>query len=149
MKLTYLFLIVALLFSCHQQNHLPANTMKVIIWEMTCADELLKITHPKDKQSKEYLTAQDYLYQQIFAVHNISAQTFYKSYQYYSNNTLKFKALIDSSYAYGQRQKNLLKQTLKETKPTSETPKKEFINDSATTPTIKLDKIKKISKPKN
>ncbi len=139
----------ALFFSCHQQNQLPASKMKVIIWEMTCADELLKITHPKDKQSQEYLTAQDSLYQQIFAVHNISAKEFYKSYRYYSNNTLQFKALIDSSYAYGQRQRNILKQSLQDVKPLKETPKKEYINDSITTPTIKLDKIKKISKPKN
>lgn len=132
------------IFSCNRSEnnqYLSSDSMKVIIWEMTCADELTKTLHQQNNQSSEAQITRDTLYQKIFALHKITSKHFFDSYQYYSNKPTIFKAIIDSSLTYGQRQRSLVNQHLKETIPIA-TPQNEQARDSVKKIKLKLKPFK-------
>ncbi|MBX2930605.1 MAG: DUF4296 domain-containing protein [Chitinophagaceae bacterium] len=134
------------LFSCtgnFGKKYLPENTMKIIIWEMTCADELIRITNPTDYQLNEYAVTKDTLYQKIFAVHKITSKQFFDSYHYYRKNPVKFKTIIDSSLVYGQRQRSLIHQSAEKPLPTTTEPIKQQTKDSSFKKKLKTLKLKK------
>lgn len=108
---------------------------------MTCADELSKKLQQDEKLSLNNDVTKDTLYQKIFAIHNISSKQFYDSYNYYRNNPKKFKTIMDSALTYGQRQRSLVIQHVKEPIPTSP-PKNEQSKDSLKKMKIKLKPLK-------
>ena len=79
--------------------------MKAIMWDMVCADELYAESATKDSTLK--IKKDNFrLYQQVFAIHKISKNTFYSSYRYYQSHPDEYKILMDSLQAYGTLQKN-------------------------------------------
>lgn len=92
--------------------------MKVVLWEISCIDELLINKYSKSPDTTKILTAErDSLYQKVFLLNKTSTKAFYQSYSYYQNNPSKFKILIDSSLAYGIRQRSNVIMNVKETEP--------------------------------
>ena len=103
-KIKYTLIASLFFFSC-KNNHLSINTMKVIVWDMACADELFAQKMMKDSsvlQKKENIK----LYEQVFLIHKISKNQFYDNYKYYQLHPDQFKILMDSVQAYGSRLRN-------------------------------------------
>jgi hypothetical protein len=86
------------------QEILPINTMKLAMWDMMRADEWFTQTTLKDSlnlRKKENIQ----LYEQVFAIHGTTRKQFYNSYKYYETHPKEFKELMDSIYAYKEREK--------------------------------------------
>jgi hypothetical protein len=104
-KLNYFLILLFFLASCTSKN-IPLNKMKVIVWDMACADELYIEKMHKDStliKKKENIR----LYEQVFLVHKISKDQFYSSYKFYQEHADQYKTLIDSVQAYGMRQRSV------------------------------------------
>jgi len=100
--------IFMLLLACNKkpkdQEILPINTMKLAMWDMMRADEWYTQTTLKDSLNKRY-KENIQLYEQVFAIHGTTRKQFYNSYQYYETHPKEFKELMDSIYAFAQREK--------------------------------------------
>lgn len=102
-------LLVAIILaavSCTNNSMIPLNNMKVIVWDMACADELINEKQARDSAHKNLSQERYQFYEQIFAVHKISREQFYKNYQYYQTHIEQYKTLLDSVQAYGTRERN-------------------------------------------
>lgn len=91
--------ILILLFSCSGNglpgDILPPEKIRPIIYDLLRADEFLNNFIMRDTSLKREKEAVK-LYEQVFQIHKISSQHFYKSYRYYQANPDKNKILIDS-----------------------------------------------------
>jgi hypothetical protein len=105
-RLIYLFAIV-LLIACNNgtpKNVLPVNTMKVVMFDMLKADEWYARKPVGDTlmlKVKEDIP----LYEQVFAVHEITKKEFFDSYHYYEAHPVAYKELVDSLESYANLQK--------------------------------------------
>lgn len=99
-----------LIFSC-AGNNLPngvlsLNQMKLIIWDLTRVSQYKEtddLHAMKDSTAKKKdITL---LYQQVFSLHKVNKEDFYKSLNYYQNNPLLNKTLYDTLAAYASRQR--------------------------------------------
>jgi hypothetical protein len=76
--------------------------MKMIIWDMTKAGELISSDTSAAVRSnlKDSITAE---FQKVLAIHKTTEAAFLKSLTYYEQNPEKFKTLIDSTTAMAGR----------------------------------------------
>ncbi len=98
------FSILACKKTPKDQVILPINTMKLAMWDMMRADEWFTQTSLKDTlylRKKENIQ----LYEQVFAIHGTTRKQFYNSYKYYETHPKEFKELMDSIYAFKEREK--------------------------------------------
>ena len=89
---------------------IPFNDMKMIMWDMMKADEWYIRQFLKDstlKTQKENIR----LYEQVFAIHGITREKFYKSFQFYESRPPEFKLLLDSVELYANRERVRLSNT--------------------------------------
>jgi hypothetical protein len=106
-KLLWILLVALSVSSCKKGigKKIPVNEMKIIMWDMVCADELYADASVRDSTVR--IKKDNFrLYEQVFAIHKISKETFYSSYQYYQSRPDEFKVLMDSLQSYGSRQRN-------------------------------------------
>lgn len=111
MKRNCLFVFVLFfLISCGNNNETPPGIlnpkkMQVVLWDIIKAEaytaEMVKTDSVK-KAADENLKMQ----QQVFSIHKITRNEFYKSYDYYKKNPAVFKVMLDSMIAQSGRQKN-------------------------------------------
>jgi hypothetical protein len=115
----YIFLLFPFfLSSCSNRHIIPEAKMKVVLWEISCIDELLVFKYSKTPDTTKTLSAErDSLYQKVFLLNQTNAKAFFDSYRFYQKNPLKFKQLTDSSLAYGLRQRSNAIVNVKETQP--------------------------------
>jgi precorrin-4 methylase len=89
---------VMMIVSCRagsKKDVLPVNTMKQVVWDMMKADEWFLRSSLKDSLAKK--NREDIrLYEQVFAIHHITREQFYRSYRYYEAHPVQFKELLDS-----------------------------------------------------
>ena len=101
-------LIASILIACSGHNKpLPIQKMKVVMWDVVNADEWMKFASIKDSTiaiKKENIA----LYNKIFALHKITKDEFYSSYNYYENHPNEMKILLDSISAYGIKKRDTL-----------------------------------------
>jgi len=100
MKIQYLILLIFILFSCSEKEKLPAGILKpkkmqAVMWDFVKADvyseEFIKREHPgTDTMSNIKMQLV------IFNKHNVTKETFYKSYHYYYDHPDLMNALLDS-----------------------------------------------------
>lgn len=78
------------------------------MWDVINADEWMKAASIKDSTviAKKQNIA---LYNKIFALHKITKQQFYDSYNYYQTHPNEMKMLLDSVAAYGIKKRDSLK----------------------------------------
>ncbi len=101
-------LLIAILIafaSCGRQvpeEYIQPEKMKRVLWDITRADELASMTANADSTKTIKQLTTEY-YSQIFTIHNITREQFYKSYSFYLENPYLHKDLIDSVYQYGVR----------------------------------------------
>jgi hypothetical protein len=94
-------IILALVFvACSSNNNVPSgiispDKMQLIVFDLSKADEFVNNFIIKDTaldRNKEAMK----LYQQVFIIHKVTREEFYKSFQYYQSNPDKNKLLFDS-----------------------------------------------------
>ena len=119
MKWVSFVILICLLAACRSPNKIPndiigIDKMKFIVWDMIRAGALAENQYGKDT-GKAKLKSSDMLkfknvelFQQVFIVHKISKDQFYKSYRYYEEHADKNKILMDSVSAYANRQRQEL-----------------------------------------
>lgn len=106
--------IIVPAFFCIAACNLPVlggemsiDQMKVVMWDMMKADELNNLQATKDtgfaikKMNFAY-------YEQVFKLHEISREQFYRSLKYYESHPPQMKILIDSLDLYSARERNKL-----------------------------------------
>lgn len=109
-KLTYLpSLFIFFLFSCGQQKPgkngiLSVNAMKLVMWDMVQTDEFANIYVRKDS-TLNIKKETDTLYQKVFTLHKIDSTRFFKSFDFYKKHPSNYKILMDSLYAYANRER--------------------------------------------
>lgn len=105
-----IILVLFFLLACNTKKVLPLNTMRLVIWEMACADELVLEQQAKDTSIKKNKSdsIRKSLYQKVFTIHKISKEDFYNSYNHYLQKPDVFKTLIDSVQSYGLKQREKL-----------------------------------------
>lgn len=100
---------LVLIGSCADKEKIPAGILKpdkmqAVLWDVMKADAFTNDYIKKDS-SKNAGAENLKLQQQIFAIHKISKEDFYKSYDYYKTNTVVFKKIVDSIIAQAERKK--------------------------------------------
>lgn len=91
---------LVILFSCGQKNTVPSGILKpakmqIILWDVLRADAFTYEFVTKDS-SKKPEAENVKLQQQIFAVHKISKDEFYKSFEFYNAHPGLMQPLLDS-----------------------------------------------------
>lgn len=110
-KLSILLLIVFLFQSCGNKDAVPDGVLKpekmqAVLWDVIKADAFTINFIQKDS-SKNGAAENLKLQQQIFAIHKITKENFYKSYDYYKENTGTFIKIVDSMIAQAGRNRNI------------------------------------------
>ena len=101
-----LTLLAVLLYSC-SESKLPSGIlepekMQAVYWDYISADVFSNEFIRKDS-SKNAALENKKLQEQIFRLHKISKETFYKSYDYYLNHQLLMKDMLDTMLVRQQK----------------------------------------------
>lgn len=109
-SIVFLLLLVFTLVCCSSKNDvprgiIPPDKMQLIIFDLLKADEFVNSFVIKDTSLNRNAEVMK-LYQQVFTVHQVERDEFYKSYQYYQAHPDKSKMLIDSLTARQTRLQN-------------------------------------------
>ena len=97
------------LAGCTDKDGLPSGILKkdkmqAVLWDIIQAESYTTLFITKDSL-KNAPVENAGLQQKIFAVHNISREEFYNSYDYYTGHAELMRALLDSITAKGEREK--------------------------------------------
>jgi hypothetical protein len=111
-KFVWIVLIVCLgTLSCTssaaKKKPIEINRMKLIMWDLIKAGEWHLQILAKDstiRNKKEDIR----LYEQVFFIHGITKDAYFRSYKYYEAHPVEFKVLIDSLDNFSNREKNKL-----------------------------------------
>ncbi len=81
---------------------IPTDSMKLIMWDLVKADEWFARMVVKDTgvvRRKEDVK----LYEQVFKIHGVTRERFFKSYRYYEGHPLEYKLILDSLETFSAR----------------------------------------------
>ncbi len=106
-RMCFLFLSLIIFISCRNKNDIPSGILKpekmqVVLWDVIKADAFTTEFIKKDS-TKNAVLENLKLQKQIFAIHHISKEEFYKSYDYYKLNSVKLKIILDSMLVTAER----------------------------------------------
>lgn len=108
-RICFLIFVAVSFISCGSKDEIPSTILKqekmqAVLWDVIKAqaftDQFVKKDTSKNVD-KENLKMQ----QEIFAIHHITKEEFYKSYAYYETNTGLFKQMLDSIIVQDERNK--------------------------------------------
>lgn len=119
MQKSIFFFILIFLFSC--KNKLPKNIleekkMEKVLWDVLKVDAFTKTNFSKDS-TKNIVLENAKMQLQVFVLHNITKDQFYKSYQYYLGNSNLIKSLLDSIVNNANKEKYIKYSTGQEGNP--------------------------------
>jgi hypothetical protein len=102
-------ILLALLIGCADKNKpgseiLDKEKMTGVMWDILRANAFTELFIKRDSL-KNLVTENVRLQQQIFTLHNISKEQFYKSYEYYSARPDQMRIILDSVATRGERNK--------------------------------------------
>lgn len=102
------FVIVMIALSCSSdrvpKNVIQPEEMKMILYDLFRSEEAatkLKL----DSSINTFTNRQLVMYNNVFAIHHIGKDAFYKSYRYYEEHPDLHKELMDSLSAFAGREK--------------------------------------------
>ena len=81
---------------------LEREKMESVLWDIIQADVYTNQIIKADS-SKNAVDENIKLQKQIFSIHNISKESFYKSYKYYLQRPDEMRIILDSIYAHQQK----------------------------------------------
>ena len=108
-KYLVFFCLIALI-SCGNKNKIPPGVLKpdkmqAVLWDVIKADAFT--TEIIKKDSAKNVTEENLkLQQEIFSIHQITRDIFYKSYNYYKTNPGQLKVIMDSMIIQAERNKS-------------------------------------------
>lgn len=95
--------IGATVISCNSRSgELPPEKMKELVWDLSRAEAFQTYYLSRDS-SRDAKLAADTVYGKIFALHGVSVVDFKQTLNAYRKDPKKFKILLDSVNAYGNR----------------------------------------------
>ncbi len=105
MKARIICIVLFSFFSCKSSlpdGILKPEKMKLILWDISRADELVNFYSIKDSsfKSQEKFNA---FYDTVFQVHKITNKQFNESLQYYQERPVLLKTVLDSLARYAER----------------------------------------------
>ena len=111
MRWTSLVILICFIVACRSPNKIPndilgIDKMKLIVWDMIRAGALSENKYGRYPDSLKIKSIE--MFQQVFTIHGITKDEFYKSYRYYEEHPDKNKILMDSVSAYANRQRQEL-----------------------------------------
>ncbi|MEN9701264.1 MAG: hypothetical protein RIR55_579 [Bacteroidota bacterium] len=113
--LTILILFV-LLFACKNETkneqQIPFEKMKVVVWQLLKADELYARKSATDSTWRTGKKNVQF-YQQIFEFNKVDRTQFYKQMEHLKSRPVEFKELMDSVEELSKREKNKTIPTIK------------------------------------
>ena len=98
-------ILVFLVFSCKPSvpdGILKPDKMKLVLWDISRADELVNYYSIKDSTFKKQDKYNSF-YDTVFRVHGITNFQFNESLQYYQDRPVLLKTILDSLTKYGER----------------------------------------------
>lgn len=97
---------------------LSVDEMKVVLWDMMKMDAFNE-TFLRQAYGNHSDTAASRKYAEVFALHDINPDDFYRNYEEYTSNPIKMQVLLDSlsDYSSRQRNQNYVEGTLPSDKP--------------------------------
>jgi len=104
--LFFLIMILALACSSDQvpKNVIQPEEMKMILYDLFRSEEAAtKLT--LDSSINTFTNRQLVMYNNVFAIHHIDKDAFYRSYRYYEEHPDLHKELMDSLSAFAGREK--------------------------------------------
>lgn len=109
MKIGVLIILIFCFAGCKDEKELPpgilkAEKMQEVFWDVIMAEAYTTQFIKKDS-SRDTQLENAKLQQQIFAIHKISKQEFYNSYNYYNSHVDLMRTLLDSITAKGEKEK--------------------------------------------
>ena len=117
MRSLFCFLLLLLTISCSKskipEDIIPPEKMQDIFWDYIRADILTTEIIQKDS-TKNTLHENLFLQRKVFAIHNVTKEHFYKSYDYYSKHPDLMKVMMDSMMV--KQNRNQIKPVIKDTK---------------------------------
>jgi hypothetical protein len=87
---------------------IPPAKMKVIVWDMIKAEQYALEQEDSTILKGSIKDKTTELYQQVFEIHQIDKNTFYKSFGYYEGRPDLLKALLDSISVYANTSRGKL-----------------------------------------
>ena len=110
-RLIMLVFLLGSLISCGNNDKRPSGIleekkMQAVLWDVIKADVYTAQFIKKDS-AKNAAEENLELQQQIFAIHKISKEDFYRSYDYYRSHTAEFQVMLDSMIATAERSKKI------------------------------------------
>lgn len=103
-NLLFLVLFVTIL-SCKSsvpKDILPPKKMQAVLWDMMQADEMIEYYSTNDSSFKG-ISKHTVYYQNIFAIHKVSRESFKNSLNYYKDHPASLKPILDSLQRFAQR----------------------------------------------
>jgi hypothetical protein len=109
MKLLISIILTIVLSGCGNKNKAPAGVlnkekMTVVMWDLLEANSYTQQYLRRDTLKNSSIENMK-MQQQIFNLHKVTKEDFYKSYDYYSTQPDQMKTLLDSIVALGERNK--------------------------------------------
>lgn len=109
MRKFFVLILIISLSGCKDKDGLPAGILKkekmqAVLWDVIQAESYTTQFLKKDS-TKNIPLENAKLQQQIFAIHKISKNDFYESYDYYKYHIELMRALLDSITINGEREK--------------------------------------------
>ena len=112
------FLTLAFLLSCGNKSELPpgilkSDKMQAVLWDIIRADTFTT-EYIKRDSAKNDVEENLKLQQEIFSIHHITKEDFYRSYDYYKKNSRQMKTIMDSMISQAERDRSLKISPVKE-----------------------------------
>jgi len=110
MRICILLTGIVFFVSCGGKEEIPPGILKpkkmqAVLWDVIKAESFTSEFLKKDSVKTD--SVENYkLQQQLFAIHKVTRDEFYKSYDYYRSNTTLFKQVLDSMIAQEQQKKD-------------------------------------------
>ena len=104
-----LFAACFILISCGKKNAVPADLlqppkMQLVFWDIIRADALTN-QQQKTFTSPEAIAANVQLQKQVFAIHGVTREDFYRSLDFYKAHPAIMKVMMDSMVVKANREK--------------------------------------------
>lgn len=121
------FISTILLVSCGNKKAgegkiLTSDKMQAVMWDFIQADAFTEFYLKKDS-SKDISLQNAVLQKKIFALHKVTKEDFYASFDYYNNRSSDMRILLDSISAKAERQRSKIMEKRYAPKPFQPTPK--------------------------
>ncbi len=98
------FFLLACQQTDQQDNRVPFDKMKLVLYQLMKADEYYTRTVSSDSvMQKERKNIQ--FYKQIFEMNKVNRDDFFATLTYLQKRPIEFKVLMDSAYALSKREK--------------------------------------------